>query len=89
MSDLEIKAALADVLEDITGLPFDELRDDMSVRGNLNLDSLDLIALATEIHARLGVALEIADVDELATVGGLIHALHEKLSTRPSSNTAA
>ena len=89
MTRNDIKTALANILADVTGQAFAELQDDGSIRERLHLDSLDLIAMATEIHARLGVALEIADVDEGATVGSLVDVLHARLSQLPPSNQAA
>lgn len=89
MTHTDIRLALAQLLEDICGEPVPLPADDVSVREGLNLDSLDLIALAAEIDDRLGVVLEIADVGEGATVGTLVDVLQAKLSTRPPSNQAA
>jgi acyl carrier protein len=89
MTRSDIKTALADILTEVSGQAFADLPDDGSIRERLHLDSLDLIAMATEIHARLGVALEIADVDEGATVGSLIDVLHARLSQLPPLNRAA
>lgn len=89
MTRPEIRSALADLLENICGEPLPLPADDVNVREGLNLDSLDLIALAAEIYDHFGVVLEIADVSEVATVGSLVDVLHAKLSTWPSSNQAA
>lgn len=89
MTRNDIKTALADILTEVSGQTFADLPDDGSIRERLHLDSLDLIAMATEIHARLGVALEIADVDEGATVGSLIDVLHARLSQLPPLKRAA
>lgn len=85
----ELKSVLSDVLKDVSGVSLADLNDGLSIREHLNLDSLDLMTLAVEIHDRLGVALEVADVGEELTVGGLIDVLNSKQAAPPSTNRAA
>jgi acyl carrier protein len=88
MSRDEVRDALAEIFADVVGKSA-ALEDAMSFRDDLALDSLDLMALAVEVHERFQVALEVADIAENMTVANLIDIVHQRLSSLPPSNQAA
>lgn len=69
-------------IEDVAGEYLDrsfELRPEMNLRQDLELDSLQWVTLAIEVENRFRIYLE--DEDELAmeSVGDLVETVHRKL----------
>lgn len=54
-----------------------------------DLDSLDWMAFAVEIHERYGATLEVADVAGDPSLGTLIDVVIGRMAASPSTNRAA
>lgn len=73
MTDQDVMAALAEVLggiapeADLATVPPTAV-----LREALDLDSMDLLAVYTGLHAQLGVEIPEADYPQLATLAGLV-----------------
>jgi acyl carrier protein len=72
MSKDEIYAMFAEVLAEHFEIEADQVSGRARLVGDLDLDSLDRIALGAEIEERSGIALEDADVRECETLGDLV-----------------
>ena len=63
-----------------TGLPV-ELRDDLMLQGDLNVDSAMLVDIVLDIEERYSIRVRDEEIDRLRTVGDLV-----KLISGASSN---
>lgn len=70
----EVLAGIAPEADLSTVDPTERLRDE------LDLDSMDLLALYTGLHQRLSIEIPEADYPELATLDGLLAYLARKAS---------
>jgi acyl carrier protein len=78
MTRQEILKGIEDVASEYLDRSF-ELRPEMNLRQDLELDSLQWVTLAIEVENRFRIYLE--DEDELAmeSVGDLVETVHRKL----------
>jgi acyl carrier protein len=88
MNPDQIKTMLVEVLTDVTGNTYPPLTDEQNLREQLQLDSLDMVSMAIEVQARLGVAIDPEEVTSIVTVGDLV-ALLSKKSAAAAPNRAA
>ena len=73
MNRTEIETVLADVLAGIAPDADLSTVDPKAVlREALDLDSMDLLAVYTALHGRLGIDIPEADYPQLATLDGLV-----------------
>jgi acyl carrier protein len=73
-----VKSFLASILEPklvALNIPAGDLRDDLDLRAAGLVDSLGFIGLLTELEARLGREVDLAELapDQLTKVGPLVH----------------
>lgn len=59
-----------------------EVDDAMSLRDDLQFDSLDFVELAVSIEVELEIEVEVEEVEELATVGDVVALAERKLEER-------
>ena len=80
----EVRAAIvARILKSSdSGIPPNAVRDEMTLRDELGLASIDSLELALDLEEDLGVVLEDEELFKLRTVGDLMTTIAEKLSAR-------
>lgn len=84
-----IRAVLAGILSDVTGRDDAVLADEQNLRDEFQIDSLDLISMAIEVHDKLGVEIEPKDAGSLLTIGDVVTLVADKLASRPAPKRAA
>lgn len=70
------------VLEDTTGDPKPGVDEATELRTGLGLDSVDMVHLAIQIQNEFGVELTAADLEGVATVGGLLDVIQSRADGR-------
>lgn len=78
----ELLSLLGTVLEEVTGEPAGPITEAQKIQDDLKLDSLDMVSMAIEIQARLGVHLESAEMAPIVTVGDLLDLFQRKLAAQ-------
>jgi acyl carrier protein len=79
---------LAEVLHEVTGEAAGPFTEDQKLQENLKLDSLDMVSMAIEVQARLGIQLESSEMAPVVTVGDLLDLFQKKLAARAASRAA-
>ncbi|WP_018218335.1 acyl carrier protein [Salinispora vitiensis] len=65
----EIRAALAEILEEVVGLDAAEVTEDKSFIDDLDVDSLSMVEVLVALDERLGVRIPDDEVANLVTIG--------------------
>ncbi len=68
----EILPKLAEIVNAVAGVPVEDIQPDKSFIDDLDIDSLGLLTIATEVEERLGVILDDSAIPTLPTVGALV-----------------
>jgi acyl carrier protein len=77
-SDPLILESLRELLMREFELPEEALRPEASLAGDLDLDSLDAVALEQELEAKTGVQLDLEDLKGVETLGDLVAMLRDR-----------
>jgi acyl carrier protein len=72
---------LRDMLEQETGERFEHLDEQVDLRQERKLDSVDLVSLLLQIETRLNVKVESVEVEKVERVGDLLDLLEVKLKS--------
>ena len=72
---------LRDMLEQETGERFEHLDEQVDLRQELKLDSVDLVSLLLQIETRLIVKVESVEVEKVERVSDLLDLLEVKLKS--------
>ena len=72
MSTEEIRAALADIVNDVAGIPADTVQLDKSFSDDLDVDSLSMVEVVVEAEEKFGVTIPDDQVKNLKTVGDAV-----------------
>jgi acyl carrier protein len=80
MTDAEIRAvALATLLSIAPEVEVDELRDDRTLRSQVDLDSMDWLNFLLGLHEKLKVEIPEADYAKLITLNAVVAYLQKKV----------
>ena len=88
MNRQELSAIVLELLEKETGESYPALHDSTSLRGSLNLDSLDMAGLVLHIESRFGIQVETELLEKVSTVGDLLDVLEQKISAKAAKKAA-
>lgn len=69
-----------DVLAEITGTERDQIREDMDLVADLDIDSPDALRLLVELEDRLGVEIGDESAAAMVTVGDILRYVREHAS---------
>lgn len=58
----------------------DDLPSNVSIRKELDLDSMDFLNVVTEVHTRLGVEVPEADYGQIQTLDGFVSYVSSRLA---------
>ncbi len=72
MSQQEILAGLAEIVQEVTGVPAASVQIDKSFTDDLDIDSLSMVEIVTAAEDRFGVSIPDSDVKDLKTVGDAV-----------------
>ena len=79
METTEVRQKIIDIIEDVA---MDEdlstIKDDVSLRDQLDLDSMDFLDIVMELKKRHKIEVPQEDYPELATLQGCVTYLHPK-----------
>jgi acyl carrier protein len=68
MTEQEILAGLGEIIEEIVGVPVDEVTPSKSFVGDLDIDSLSMVEIAVAAQDMFGVAIPDDQLKDLTTV---------------------
>lgn len=68
----EIRTGLADIVNEITGVPTADVQLDKSFTDDLDIDSLSMVEVVVAAEEKFGVKIPDDDVKNLATVGDAV-----------------
>ncbi|GAA1901974.1 acyl carrier protein [Streptomyces sodiiphilus] len=69
----EIIEGLADIVNEIAGIPNDEVTEEKSFTDDLDVDSLSMVEVVVAAEERFGVKIPDDDVKGLKTVGDAVN----------------
>jgi acyl carrier protein len=72
MSTEEIRAALADIVNEVAGVDADDVQLDKSFVDDLDVDSLSMVEVVVEAEEKFGVTIPDEQVKNLKTVGDAV-----------------
>ncbi|HLS02123.1 MAG TPA: acyl carrier protein [Beutenbergiaceae bacterium] len=72
LSEQDILAGLAEIVNEETGLPTDAVELDKSFTDDLDIDSLSMMTIVTLAEEKFDVRIPDEDVQDLATVGDAV-----------------
>ena len=72
MSTEEIRAALADIVNEVAGIPAENVQLDKSFSDDLDVDSLSMVEVVVEAEEKFGVTIPDDEVKNLKTVGDAV-----------------
>ena len=68
----EIRTDLADIVNEVAGVPADDVQLDKSFVDDLDVDSLSMVEVVVAAEERFGVKIPDDDVQNLRTVGDAV-----------------
>ncbi|MEY9872148.1 acyl carrier protein [Streptacidiphilus sp. MAP12-33] len=77
----EIREGLADILQEVAGLPQAEVQLDKSFVNDLDVDSLLMVEVVVAAEERFGVSISEDDLKDGSTVGDLVRIIQGVLAT--------
>ena len=72
MSNEDIRAGLAEIVEEIAGVDASEVTTDKSFVDDLDIDSLSMVEIAVQAEDKFGVKIPDDQLAELKTVGDAV-----------------
>ena len=72
MTDQEILAGLGEIVEEIAGVPADEVTPNKSFVDDLDIDSLSMVEIAVAAQDKFGVEIPDDQLKDLATVQDVV-----------------
>lgn len=68
----EIRSGLADIVNEIAGVPADDVQMDKSFTEDLDIDSLSMVEVVVAAEEKFGVKIPDDEVKNLTTVGDAV-----------------
>ncbi len=88
MTRKELAGIVHELLEKETGESYPDLEESTTLKGGLNLDSLDMAGLMLHIESRFGIAVETELLENITTVGDMLDLLETKVASKASRSAA-
>ena len=73
MTEQDILAGLAEIVQEITGIAADRVQPDQSFSNDLDIDSLSMVEIATAAEDKFGIRIPDDDLKDLKTVGDAVN----------------
>lgn len=68
----EIRSGLAEIVNEVAGVPADDVQTDKSFTDDLDIDSLSMVEVVVAAEEKFGVKIPDDEVKNLATVGDAV-----------------
>ena len=68
----EVRADLADIVNEVAGVPTDDVQLDKSFTDDLDVDSLSMVEVAMAVEEKFGATIPDEQLAELKTVGDAV-----------------
>ena len=88
MTDQEILAGLADIIDEIAGVPADEVTPEKNFVDDLDIDSLSMVEIAVQTEDKYGVKIPDEDLAGLRTVGDVVNYIQKLEEENPEAAQA-
>ncbi len=88
MERAEIKAALAQILEDETGEPVKTLDDTTQIVETYGLDSADMVSLIMHVEGKFHIRMNQEELATATSVGRLLDLVEAKIRELPAKQAA-
>ena len=72
MTDQEILTGLGEIIDEVAGVPAEEVTPEKSFVDDLDIDSLSMVEIATAAEDRFGVSIPDSALSDLKTVGDAV-----------------
>jgi acyl carrier protein len=69
----EIRAGLAEIVNEVAGIPVEDIQMDKSFIDDLDVDSLSMVEVVVAAEERFGVKIPDDEVKNLSTVGDAVN----------------
>jgi acyl carrier protein len=73
----EIIEGLADIVNEIAGIPTEDVKEEKSFTDDLDVDSLSMVEVVVAAEERFGVKIPDDDVKNLSTVGDAVNYIQQ------------
>jgi acyl carrier protein len=73
MTEKEILEGLGEIIDEIAGVPADEVTPDKSFVDDLDIDSLSMVEIAVAAQDKFGVEIPDEELKNLKTVKDVVH----------------
>ena len=73
MNDQEILAGLAEIIDEVAGVPADEVTPDKNFVDDLDIDSLSMVEIAVAAQDKFGVEIPDEQLKDLKTVQDVVN----------------
>jgi acyl carrier protein len=77
MSQQEILAELAQIVNEIAGVPVDDVKPEKGFLDDLDVDSLSMVEIATAAEDKFGIRIPDDDLKDLKTVGDAVRYIEQ------------
>jgi len=84
-----IRQTLIELMEADTGESYTNIDDAENLRADLNLDSVDVVSIVSQVERRFRIRLSQQDLEKLVTVGDVLDLLQKKLAEGEAAPKAA
>ena len=68
----DIRAELAEIVEEVAGVPADDVQNDKAFVADLDVDSLSMVEIVVAAEEKFGVRIPDEEVKNLKTVGDAV-----------------
>jgi acyl carrier protein len=80
LSDQEILKGLGEIVDEIAGVPADEVTPEKSFVDDLDIDSLSMVEIAVAAQDKFGVEIPDDQLKDLKTVQDVVNYVHKNAS---------
>ena len=80
LSDQEILQGLGEIVDEIAGVPADEVTPEKSFVDDLDIDSLSMVEIAVAAQDKFGVEIPDDQLKDLKTVQDVVNYVHKNVS---------
>jgi acyl carrier protein len=84
-----IRQTLIELMEADTGESYPNIDDAKNLRADLNLDSVDVVSIVSQVERRFRIRLSQQDLEKLVTFGNVLDLLQMKLAEGEAGPKAA
>jgi acyl carrier protein len=88
MNEQEILAGIGEIVEEIAGVPADEVTPSKSFVDDLDIDSLSMVEIAVQTEDKYGVKIPDEDLAGLRTVGDVVSYIQKLEEENPEAAAA-